>query len=123
MNRVRFTAAAISLAGFFLHYILKAYYRPFIYSNPINDLHLGDTFPSLLSVPVIYSFTIVFSPTSASKKLYIAILTAASLLYEVKSATFDLMDIIAILIGTLIAFGLRYLFLKQSKRVATLSAY
>ncbi|HQB77918.1 MAG TPA: hypothetical protein PLJ52_06185, partial [Tenuifilaceae bacterium] len=82
-----------------------------------------DTFPSLLSVPVIYSFTIAFSPTSASKKLYIAILTTASLLYEVKSATFDLMDIIAILIGTLIAFGLRYLFLKQSKRVATLSAY
>ncbi len=101
--RLRIYAILYSFVGYMLLFFLKKYYRPIIYENQIFDFYFADTFPSLLSVPVIFSFILIFKYDAKKAKIYIVVLTGVSLFYELRSHTFDFKDILAILFGTIIS--------------------
>jgi hypothetical protein len=102
--KLRSYAILYSSLGYTLLFLLKKYYRPFIYENHIFDFYFADTFPSLLSVPAIFSFILIFNYDAKKAKLYIVMLTGVSLFYELISPTFDLKDILAVLFGASMAF-------------------
>jgi len=109
MIRDRIYPATLTLLFFTLLYLSKTFYRPYIYKNNIFDFYIADTFPSLLSVPSIFFFALTINPQSNNKKIYIYILTIISFIYEINSLTYDLFDIIAIIVGMLITIYVRHL--------------
>ena len=81
-------------------------YRPYVYSHHINDGHLADFWPNLMSIPVGYAFMRVFYVYRKKeiRQPYRKILTgtAGVLLYEslqLLSGGFDLLDIAATFVG------------------------
>lgn len=81
-------------------------YRPYVYSHHINDGHLADFWPNLMSIPVGYAFMRVFYVYRKKEigQPYRKILTgtAGVLLYEslqLLSGGFDLLDIVATFVG------------------------
>ena len=81
-------------------------YRPYVYSHHINDGHLADFWPNLMSMPVGYAFMRVFYVYREKEigQPYRKILagTAGVLLYEslqLLSGGFDLLDIAATFVG------------------------
>ena len=93
----------ISLAG-------SWFYRPWIYSNHINDWHIADSFPSFFCILVPYYFYDSFcSLTGKPFKSNQAILglTLGNLLYEliqIPVGGFDWFDILAIFLGVAVVF-------------------
>ena len=93
----------ISLAGAW-------FYRPWIYSNHINDWHIAYSFPSFFSMLVPYYFYDSFcSLTGKPFKSKEAILgfMLGNIIYEliqIPVGGFDWFDILAMLIGTAVVF-------------------
>jgi hypothetical protein len=91
-------------------------YRSYIYSNHLYDFHLADTFPSLFSIPVAYSFwnllSLIFNKPITKKYKCLIQTTIGFIVYEflqLFSGGFDVFDLVATLIGTTIVYiYLRY---------------
>lgn len=95
---------AISLLG-------STVYRGWIYSNGINDCHLADFLPSLMSVPVAYSLVrtiqIYKDMNSRPKFREIFYLCIGYLIYEslqLLGYGFDIYDCIATVFGAIITY-------------------
>ena len=90
---------------------LNWFYRPYIYANHIFDFYFADTFPSLYSVPTAYTFLSLFKTSSdrpSSQYFRVFALTLGFLIYELLElfvGGFDLLDIVATLLGTLITIA------------------
>lgn len=91
-------------------------YRPYVYSHHINDRHLADFWPNLMSIPVGYVFMRVFYVYRKKEigQPYRKILTgtAGVLLYEslqLLSGGFDLLDIAATFVGASATAAVLYL--------------
>jgi len=105
---------AIVLVGVSL--MLTWFYRPFIYTNDFFDFHFADTIGSLFCVPAATFFFRGISNNHSYNKL-ILLSVIAFFIYEFLSlfdfffwGTFDVYDLIAIIIGALITFGIGRLF-------------
>lgn len=90
-------------------------YRPYIYTNHIFDFYFADTFPSLYSVPTAYTFFSLFITNSSNKPTIqyfrVYAITAGFIVYELLelfTGGFDLLDIVATLLGTLITISAIY---------------
>lgn len=103
---VLFIAVLISIIGI----ILSHTYREYIYLNKLYDFHLADTIGSWLCVPASSLFFYGISDKYNFKQ-YIIISVTAYLLFELISltglhGTFDIFDVIAILLSGLIFFAI-----------------
>ncbi len=90
-------------------------YRPYIYSNSINDFHIADSIPSFLGVLIMsniiylndknleYDFLLYLCPT-------IGLIIYEFLQYYLHVGTFDINDIIFTLIGGIIVFFYKRIF-------------
>lgn len=91
-------------------------YRPYIYNYCINDFHIADSIPSFLGVIIMsniiylneknldYEFLLYLCPT-------IGLTIYEFLQYCLKIGTFDINDIIFTLIGGVIVFFYKKIFL------------
>ena len=113
-KNVKYINVAVILVTIAL--LLTWFYRPFIYGNDIFDFHFADTIGSLFCVPAA---TFLFRGLSSrySYNEFILISAFAFFVYELLSlfdfffwGTFDVYDLIAIIIGSLVAFAVGKLF-------------
>lgn len=100
----------VFLGLFLFSMLLGRFYRPYVYSNHLNDFHFADFFPSLFSVPVTYSLydlICVLSKRRPYRKITaISLVTLAFMIYELLELLgtgFDLYDCIAIVAGAVLA--------------------
>jgi len=94
--------------------LLSSIYRPYIYSNDINDLGFADTIGSLVSVIGFCSFLWSFKDFSDKKKNYHIIWAVFiySVIWEPLGllgihGTFDWKDIFAVIVSGLITYALK----------------
>lgn len=90
--------------------LLGAYfYRPFIYSNSYFDFYIADTFPNMMSVPVIISFILIFKEKeNINRKTVFSVFTGV-VIYEFLqffTGGFDIKDIMATAFGAIVSFCL-----------------
>lgn len=91
-------------------------YRPYIYSYNINDFHIADSIPNFLGVIIMsnimylneknldYEFLLYLCPVTG-------LIIYELLQYYLKRGTFDINDIIFTLIGGVIVFFYKKIFL------------
>lgn len=92
-------------------YLLNSIYRPFAYANHIKDFGLADAGNNLIFVPGIYFLNLLvrnkpiftyFKDILLVLSLYLFVETLQML--DIIPGTFDLMDIIGLIIGAMLTF-------------------
>lgn len=94
----------IGLSAVVLYEIARAYYRPFIYSNGINDFHIADTLGnSLGTIATVFVFVSVLGVDRAKDLFLIRTVTIAVIVYELAhpllGKSIDPLDIVATVIA------------------------
>lgn len=104
-----------ALICFVLGLLLAFTYRPFIYSNHINDWHLADTIGNIVAVPAAAFFYYAINRSVRYTKLTVLVLVFLIwCFYEVAlSQTFDWWDILAILIMCFVTYPILQVFEKK----------
>lgn len=96
-------------------------YRPFIYSSNINDYSLANSFPSLIYMIIIVQISFLHSSINKiefDKKLQIYAISLGLIIVELIQlffthiGTFDLIDIIYIIIGVPVTIFIEKIFAK-----------
>jgi len=73
----------IGLSAVVLYELMRAYYRPFIYSQGINDFHIADTLGnSLGTVATVFVFTSLLGRDLSQDYFMIRTVTISVLVYE-----------------------------------------
>jgi hypothetical protein len=90
--------------------VLSHIYRPYVYENHINDFHLADVIGSIVCVPAAVLFFYGID-NRYSIKQYTIKGTIVYIAYEFLGlfhiyGTFDVYDIIAIIISSLLFYGI-----------------
>ena len=95
---------AVFCFGFGL--LLNFTYRPYVYRNHINDLHLADVIGNIVAVPAAAFFFYAMNKTIRYNKFAILVIDFLLwCLYEVAfSTTFDWWDILASLIMCFVTY-------------------
>lgn len=108
MKLKKIISLVIGLSIVFIGVCLTNTYRIYIYSNNLYDYHLADTIGSLICVP---ASVFVFYSITNKKSIYFFIInsTIGFILYEILSlskihGTFDLYDIVAIIVGAVFTY-------------------
>lgn len=116
--KMKFILSGILIAAIGL--ILSHTYRPYVYENHINDFHLADVIGSVVCVPaaVLCAYGIDNRYTIKQYTIWAVIVYIA---YEFLGlfhihGTFDVYDIIAIIISSLVFYRLCLLFGVSSGR-------
>lgn len=94
--------------------LMEACYRPWVYRNAILDYGVADSFPSFLGAIVV---VLLFSSRADARRSEFSIASVAiagCLLYELLQpllpiATFDPWDLVAVLLGGVVALMLLFL--------------
>ncbi len=111
-NKRRLVYLLWALVCFGLGLLLAYTYRPFIYSNHINDWHFADTVSNIVAVPAAAFFFYAMHKSVRYTKL--AILVFVFLVwcfYEVAiSQTFDWWDILATMIMCFVTYPILQVF-------------
>ncbi|AZQ64076.1 hypothetical protein EI427_18125 [Flammeovirga pectinis] len=97
---------------FSIAFILNNYYRPYIYTNNINDFGLADMASNLFFIPIgcVFFWMLSKTMTKKTKELDVIISFVLLSLHEALSyfipflGVFDFKDILALFIGAVIAF-------------------
>lgn len=97
--------------------VLNYFYRPYIYANDINDFHFADSFTDLLAVPIATFFILAFEGKMRYTCTgFVMGVCLGLILYEFVGLTFDVFDILAIIIsGIVTAIALKPLLHKFKK--------
>jgi hypothetical protein len=75
------TVAIVSIGLY--EFVARPYYRPYIYSNGINDFHLADTIGNTLgTAATVFSFLFVFGRDAKTDGFIINTVTISVALYE-----------------------------------------
>lgn len=90
-------------------FIARPYYRPYIYSNHINDFHIADTLGnSLGTMALVFILASLFSEEKTKGKSMIVLGTVIAILMEfihpLLGKPVDLWDILASLLTGLLSF-------------------
>jgi hypothetical protein len=82
-SKRRMINMAIGLSAVVLCEVARAYYRPFIYSNQINDFHIADTLGnSLGTVGTVFVFLSLLGRTHVQDHFLIRTVVISLLVYE-----------------------------------------
>lgn len=105
-NKRRLLYFHLTLICFVLGLLLAFTYRPFIYSNHINDWHLADTIGNIVAVPAAAFFFYAWHKSIRYTKLTILVLVFLIWsFYEIAiSQTFDWWDILATMIMCFVTY-------------------
>lgn len=114
MNNQKKTYLIISISVLIVGQLLTQFYRPYIYRNNIFDFGFADTIGSLASVIVSCFFFWTFKTYSnkeKNKQIIISVITY-SIIWEPMGliglhGTFDIKDIVAVLISGILTFYLK----------------
>lgn len=92
----------IGLSAVAFYELARAYYRPFIYSNGINDFHIADTLGnSLGTIATVFVFVSILGIDRAKDIFLIRTVTIAVIVYELAhpllGKAIDPLDIVATL--------------------------
>ena len=103
-RRLMYLLFAVFCFGFGL--LLNFTYRPYVYRNHINDLHLTDVIGNIVAVPAAAFFFYAMNKTIRYNKFAILVIDFLLwCLYEVAfSTTFDWWDILASLIMCFVTY-------------------
>ena len=116
--KLKFIISGILIAT--LGLVLSHTYRPYIYENHINDFHLADVIGSVVCVPAavlfFYGINNRYSIKHYTIEAIIAYITYEFLGLLHIHGTFDVYDIIAIIISSLVFYRLCLLFGVSSGR-------
>jgi hypothetical protein len=110
-SRRRKTNMAIGITAVLLCEVARAYYRPFIYSNEINDFHIADTLGnSLGTVGTVFVFVSLLGHSKTQEHFLIRTTVISVLVYEVAhpllGKLIDPWDLIATIIAGFFCEGL-----------------
>lgn len=103
-----------------INYVLSSIYRPFIYSNNINDYGLADVGNNIIFIPGVYFMILLFRKKpflGFYKDIYFHVLFLV--IVEISSkyingiGTFDYKDIVGLLLGGLLTILIVKLHLKK----------
>lgn len=108
-NKHKILYGTTSAVLFVICVVMNYFYRPYIFSNHINDYHLAECYTSLLGVPLLACFMQVYLDGKYSIPYCICFSTCYLIAWEIVtpiiglfSRNFDWVDIIACIIsGTL----------------------
>ncbi|MBC7878127.1 MAG: hypothetical protein H7Y59_13235 [Anaerolineales bacterium] len=94
----------IGLSAVVIYEVMRAYYRPFIYTNGINDFYIADTLGnSLGTIATVFVFVSVLGTDHAKDIFLIRTVTIAVIVYELAhpllGKTIDPLDIIATVVA------------------------
>ncbi len=82
-NKSRILNLGVGLFAVLLYEVMRAYYRPYIYAQGINDFHIADTLGnSLGTVATVFVFTSMFGLDHAREIFLIRTVTISVFLYE-----------------------------------------
>jgi len=103
-SRRRITHLVIGIGAVLAYEILRAYYRPWVYTQGLNDFHLADTLGnSLGTVAQVFVFISVLGRTVQQDYVLIRIVTVGIVVYELAhpllGKPIDPWDIVATLIA------------------------
>lgn len=112
-KKQRMLFIAVSLSIGIITLILNNTYRPYIYSNHINDWHIADSFTNFLAVPAGQFMMLGLSNEIKLKLHYqILIVCLGFIFYEFIGFTFDYFDIAATILSGIVFFIIETLILK-----------
>lgn len=103
---------AIGITALLIYeFIGRPYYRPYIYSNHINDFHIADTLGnSLGTIALVFILASLFSEEKTKGKSMIVLGTVIALsmeiLHPLLGKPIDLWDMLASLITGILCFAL-----------------
>lgn len=84
LSKRRIINMVIGLSAVLLYEAARAYYRPFIYSNEINDFHIADTLGnSLGTVATVFVFTSMLGHDHMQDRFLLRTVIISVLVYEV----------------------------------------
>ena len=84
LSKRRIINMIIGLSAVLLYEAARAYYRPFIYSNEINDFHFADTLGnSLGTVATVFVFTSLLGHNHTQDYFLLRAVIISVLVYEV----------------------------------------
>lgn len=94
----------IGLSAVFLYETARAYYRPFIYSNGIDDFHIADTLGnSLGTIATVFVFVSILGVDRVKDIFLIRTVTIAVIVYELAhpllGKSIDPLDILATVVA------------------------
>ena len=118
-DKIRFIYLALFILFFSLTEIGREIYRPYIYSNAINDFGIADTIGNFFGTfTQIYFMLFLLYPTYKNGKFFFPFFVLGYTLYEVwqlflEGSRFDWKDIIATIIAGIIAYYLYQLIKKR----------
>ena len=82
-SRLRIAAMAVGLGAVLLYEIARAYYRPYIYSNAIDDFHIADTLGnSLGTIATVYVMVSIFGRVFEQGLFVLRATTVSVVVYE-----------------------------------------
>lgn len=118
-NKSRMLNLFIGLLAVLLYEVARAYYRPFIYANGLNDFHIADTLGnSLGTVATVSVFTSIFGTDYASEVFIIRTVTISVFLYELAHPLLgkptDPWDMVATIFAGILCEGTHKLIHKRS---------
>jgi hypothetical protein len=84
LSKRRIINMVIGLSAVLLYELARAYYRPFVYSNGINDFHIADTLGnSLGTVATVFVFTSLLGHNLTQDYFLLRTVIISVLIYEV----------------------------------------
>jgi hypothetical protein len=119
LSKKRFIHLIIGVIALLLAELGRAYYRPFIYSQAINDFHIADTLGnSFGTVAAVFIFVALLGRDKARDTFLIRTVTISVVVYEIAhpllGKPIDPFDIIATVLAGVFCEGLYRLLHRQS---------
>jgi glycopeptide antibiotics resistance protein len=115
IDTYRILFAGLAVLSFFLTEAGRFVYRPYIYSNGIDDFGIADSMGNLGGIMVqIFLMLAVLNPPRKIAHHTFLFLVGGYILYEfmqliLPKGTFDWMDVYGTLVGGVIAYGVYHL--------------
>ena len=126
LSKRRMINMAIGLSAVLLCEVARAYYRPFIYSNELNDFHIADTLGnSFGTVAAVFVFASLLGHTHTQDYFLIRTVVISMLVFEVASPllgkSIDPWDLVATVIAGFFCEGFYRLIHKQPQSLISKS--
>jgi len=118
-SKRRLTNLVVGISAVILYETARAYYRPFIYSNEINDLHFADTLGNSLGiVATVFIFVALFGRDQSQDHFIMRAVILSVLVYELAhpllGKPIDPLDMVATILTGILCEGLYWLLHRRS---------
>ena len=120
-KKSRYVYGIIGILLVVLCFLLNYLYRPYVYSNHLDDLHIADSYSSFLGVPIIVFFSQVLPTGKYRGSIYSNILFAIIVLVGIElvdgllAKQIDWIDINASIISGCLLYVLYWMRSKKNR--------